>query len=965
MLLIATCIWSLWAHLPKGFTQAASYKTISVDGSFGSGEWSSDETFTNIAGSLTDFRITWSDTYLYFGFNGGNVQSDKFIVALDTDPGASLSGNAGPWAGVNFPAYGRPDYIIEFKGSENTVYAYGVTASNVQRGRNTTNNTVELGISRSDLNNLSTGAEVGVYMYASNISDSVFAFLGSTSYGNPSSGSSVTPVTGFYFPTTGSGLSPNTYYRYQSHIFSGKTVSPSSGDQFHDVILDSGTLTGPSSGTINVAGDFKYTSSGGGTFNLNSCTVNFNGSGAITGGHSTGVTFYHVTIASGATVTADSNFLIGGNWTNSGSFTASAGTATMKGSSGTQAFSGASTFYNLTLDNSGATTSFGSSSITIRNSLTASAGTMSGGTSTFTFTGTSGTIAGNSTKRFYDLLIDSGANITNSSGGNLEIAHDFTNNGTFTSDRTCTFSNDTTSHSLSGSGTTTLGSVTVQGSTTLSAGSHSFYVTGSSFQVSSNGTFNGGSATVIFGDPSASGGSTTVSGGGTIGFNNIAVDTGDTLVGHSTNMNVAGNWTNNGTFTHNSGKVTFNGTTTISGSGTHSFNNVTVNSSSSLTASSGTMNVVGNWTNNGTFTHNSGTVTFNGTTTISGSGTHSFNNVTVNSSSSLTAPSGTMNVAGNWTNNGTFTHNGGKVTFNKSGTSTFGGSSTTTFYDLEISSSTILDVSTNTLFNATNSVRNKGQLKQTQTVSSGIMTFLNVSSGKYYGVEITPASSMGSTTVTIYGEQACSQPPNIGSGGKLIKRCYVIEPDTTANATTRFWYDATYESNDLSLDNVNIFHEETSPALWRLQGSRSQGSSGSFNYVQVSTTSYSRFAGGQEGTNLVMLASFTATPGESYVLLTWETASEIDKTGFNVWRSEAEAGPYVKLNTDLIPTRGGPTFGASYTYFDKTVTSGVTYWYKVEDVDIHGVGTMHGPVWAIPRRLHRIFCPVLKTPASR
>ncbi|MBM4457732.1 MAG: hypothetical protein FJ011_08215 [Chloroflexi bacterium] len=421
----------------------------------------------------------------------------------------------------------------------------------------------------------------------------------------------------------------------------------------------------------------------------------------------------------------------------------------------------------------------------------------------------------------------------------------------------------------------------------------------------------------------------------------VNIQSGATLDANNIDMNVAGNWTNNGTFTPGSGTVTFNGTTTISGSSTNSFNNVTI--SSSLTAPSGTLNVAGTWTNNGTFTHNSGTVTFNGTTTISGSSTNSFNNVTI--SSSLTAPSGTMNVAGNWTNNGTFTHSSGKVTFNRSGTSTFSGSSTTTFYDLEISSNTILDVSTNTLFDATDSVRNKGQLKQTQTVSSGAVSFLNVSSGTYYGLVITPTTSMGSTTVTIYGEQACSEPPNIGTGGTLIKRCYVIAPTSTANATTKFWYDTTYESNGLSQSAVQIFHEETSPQLWRLQGDRSYGSSGSdnFRYVQVGTTSYSRFAAGVEGTNLIALASFTAAPTAGGVLLTWETVCELDTAGFNLWRGDAPDGPYARINPTLIPAAGGPTWGASYTFTDATAADGAIHYYKLEEVNVYGLSAFHGP----------------------
>jgi hypothetical protein len=110
---------------------------------------------------------------------------------------------------------------------------------------------------------------------------------------------------------------------------------------------------------------------------------------------------------------------------------------------------------------------------------------------------------------------------------------------------------------------------------------------------------------------------------------------------------------------------------------------------------------------------------------------------------------------------------------------------------------------------------------------------------------------------------------------------------------------------------------------------------------------------------LLELASFTATPHAGHMLLEWETASELDTAGFNLWRSEAKAGPYTKLNADLIPARGGPTTGASYSYDDEAVTNGITYWYKLEDVDIHGVSTFHGPVVAVAGRDYRLYLPLV------
>lgn len=116
---------------------------------------------------------------------------------------------------------------------------------------------------------------------------------------------------------------------------------------------------------------------------------------------------------------------------------------------------------------------------------------------------------------------------------------------------------------------------------------------------------------------------------------------------------------------------------------------------------------------------------------------------------------------------------------------------------------------------------------------------------------------------------------------------------------------------------------------------------------------------GWNGPTLITLASFTASHRGDHVLLEWKTASEVDSAGFNLWRSEAEAGPYARLNADLIPARGGPTNGLSYSYLDDTIANGVTYWYKLEDVDAHGVSVLHGPVSATPRRCHRIYLPAL------
>ena len=83
-------------------------------------------------------------------------------------------------------------------------------------------------------------------------------------------------------------------------------------------------------------------------------------------------------------------------------------------------------------------------------------------------------------------------------------------------------------------------------------------------------------------------------------------------------------------------------------------------------------------------------------------------------------------------------------------------------------------------------------------------------------------------------------------------------------------------------------------------------------------------------------------------ILSWKTAAETDNAGFNIYRSETADGEFVKLNAALIPAKGSVTEGASYTFVDWRTERGKTYYYKLEDVDLAGNTTFHGPVSAEP-----------------
>jgi hypothetical protein len=108
------------------------------------------------------------------------------------------------------------------------------------------------------------------------------------------------------------------------------------------------------------------------------------------------------------------------------------------------------------------------------------------------------------------------------------------------------------------------------------------------------------------------------------------------------------------------------------------------------------------------------------------------------------------------------------------------------------------------------------------------------------------------------------------------------------------------------------------------------------------------------GETLIALSSFTATPKNKEVILEWKTESEIDNAGFNLYRSETEDGEYEKINASLIPAQGSSTQGASYEFVDKDVKNRKTYYYKLEDIDLNGVSTFHGPVQSTPRLMFKL-----------
>ncbi len=99
----------------------------------------------------------------------------------------------------------------------------------------------------------------------------------------------------------------------------------------------------------------------------------------------------------------------------------------------------------------------------------------------------------------------------------------------------------------------------------------------------------------------------------------------------------------------------------------------------------------------------------------------------------------------------------------------------------------------------------------------------------------------------------------------------------------------------------------------------------------------------------IHLQSLTAEASTQGVIVRWKTGGELNNLGFNVYREQN--GTRVRMNSTLVAgsalTMSGyleKHAGKSYAWVDPAGTPASTYW--LEDLDLNGERSMHGPVTA-------------------
>lgn len=111
----------------------------------------------------------------------------------------------------------------------------------------------------------------------------------------------------------------------------------------------------------------------------------------------------------------------------------------------------------------------------------------------------------------------------------------------------------------------------------------------------------------------------------------------------------------------------------------------------------------------------------------------------------------------------------------------------------------------------------------------------------------------------------------------------------------------------------------------------------------------------------VDVVRFQAIPHGAGVQVEWETASETEILGFNLWRAREREAEFVQLNDDLIAAQSpGQPSGAAYAWPDGQVEPAHEYWYQLEVVALQGQDRFLGPVAATVARpaRYRAMLPV-------
>jgi autotransporter-associated beta strand protein len=692
------------------------------------------------------------------------------------------------------------------------------------------------------------------------------------------------------------------------------------------IATTSGTVTKNGAGTWTLSGTNTFT--GGATLNVG--TLNINSSQAL------GTSLGTFTIAggtidntSGADITTvNYQLALNADFTYAGSvprnlnlgtaavtfsanrqITVTAGTLTIGGtiSAGTR---------NLTKAGAG-TLSFGSNTVTL-NSLTISAGTL---------TSTSGT---------------------------MNLAGDFTNNATFTHNSgTVTFNGSAATQTISGSTTTPFSTLTIANTSFAIAANTNFSVA-ATLTVNASAVLSPAAAVVV------SGGG-TLTGSGTVRVTRTAAT-----------ADFASQYTiTNKTLTNLI--IEYTGTAAQSISGGLTYGNLMISNTSATVSASSNFGVSGTLTVNANAIFSpaaavvinsggaAGTITGSGTIQVTRTAstadylnqykftTNTLSSMTVDyaGSSAQTINSSGISYGGLKSSGGGLKTLDGSVTVNNALTLTSGKIDTTTSFTLTLASG-----ATSTAGSTTSYVM--GNLKKVSVPSTFTFAVGYSAANAYTPVDLANSSGGGDLTVA-------PKTPNLPAlnSAKSLQEYWTL---TLSNSLTT---DVTF--NYLQGD---VMGTESNYRIIKKEGSNITTFPNDGTHVIIDTTNnkatlhavnaFSDWTLGEpQAATVVRLTSFSAIHQKGDVMIQWQSGFEADNLGYNLyrqvtigkrgrteqplqWKRERVTPSLIAGSALLTAGHTVMTAGQAYTWYDRVPEgASVTYW--LEDIDLNGTRTMHGP----------------------
>ena len=142
--------------------------------------------------------------------------------------------------------------------------------------------------------------------------------------------------------------------------------------------------------------------------------------------------------------------------------------------------------------------------------------------------------------------------------------------------------------------------------------------------------------------------------------------------------------------------------------------------------------------------------------------------------------------------------------------------------------------------------------------------------------------------------------------------------------------------------DLKLWHYDRTVGEWNFVESMVYADENKIVASGLDQDDFSPFSVNSSAPNVISLHSFEVLYTTGGALLGWETGTEIDNAGFHIWRSDEIDGEYVRVTQNLIPAEGNEVTGASYSWLDESA-SGPGFFYKLEDIDYDGTGTLRKP----------------------